>query len=198
MVFSEQTSFCFKIATALLLVVALDVVALLCWFCLVALWFLSRCFGFRTKTVTKSLRSRTTTKQEKGRGRGPPPWQEKSIRIAIVVGCLDSCYFLVFVVVSLAFVVEDGICCCCCHMLCQSNKFLVVVLCVLVFVAELLFSLFLHAFRYSLRGPDLLESTRTLTARKPLNFGNSESLTRKLGKSDSETRKTTEFVFLSF
>ena len=44
----------------------------------------------------------------------------------------------------------------------------------------------------NLSGPDLLESTRTLTARKPLNFGNSESPTRKLGKPISE------FVFLSF
>ena len=48
--------------------------------------------------------------------------------------------------------------------------------------------------RHSLSGPNVLESTRTLTARKPLNFGNSGSLTRKLGKSDSETRKTNFWI----
>ena len=48
-----------------------------------------------------------------------------------------------------------------------------------------------------LEWPNVLESTRTLTARKPLNFGNSESLTQKLGKSDSETRKTDFWVCVS-
>ena len=56
---------------------------------------------------------------------------------------------------------------------------------------------FLVSNNYVLSGPNVLESTRTLAARKPLNFGNSESLTRKLGKSDSETRKTNFWVCVS-